>query len=301
MSIEFPEKNDLQRLMYLYSEISEEDISNNLIPSDILDFWKTNLTLYSLQTQNINFTLEEIQQAFTAQGIIPMSIVNIANILVKDSIITEEVKINSQTSTTANESLLVSLVSSLWSYGSSLIQSNEDAEKQKMSKVYVNTAIFNEIQRCLIKYINENKQTERNLNGFVVIQDLPNFHHSLPTLVSNAIEHCHGSDLTWKLFIQRFHQHDLLTNYLVQQGLWERVDDKILQIKQFSTSYTSSSSTKASATPKKSVQVEVINDEVALAKLRIQLTLHQVTTNIDNLQQKINLYFKQALEAKVFP
>lgn len=290
--IDFPEKQDIQRLLYLYSEIQEEDL--NEIPTDIIEFWKNAILQYSLQTGRIRFTIEDLQQSFMTQSIIPISIITVSKVLEKELFIGGEEKLLTQSSTSNNENLLIALVSSLWSYGSSLIQSSEETEKRKLTKCYLNTSIFSEIYKCVIRYFNENKQSDKSFNGLLTLQEFPQFNHSLHFLINRAVEHCYGSDRVWKQFIERFNDYDVMVNYLAQQGLWERVDDKIVQIKFLSKppSVASSSSNKVSLPGQQS-------DDVALAKFRIQLSLHQVTTSIEHMQQKINLYYKQALEAKV--
>lgn len=291
--IDFPEKQDIQRLLYLYSEIQEENL--NEIPADIIEFWKNAILQYSLQTGLIRFTIEDLQQSFMTQSIIPISIITVSKVLEKELAIIDEERLLTQSSLN-DENLVISLLSSLWSYGSSLIQSTEAVEKQKLTKIYLNTSIFSEIHKCVIRYFNENKQSDKSFNGFLTLQE-PNsqFNHSLHFLINRAVEHCYGSDKVWKQFMERFNDHDIMVHYLAQQGLWKKVDDKIVQIKFLSkaSSVASSSSTSQTSLPGQQ------SDEVALAKFRIQLSLHQVTTSIEHMQQKVNFYYKQALEAKV--
>jgi hypothetical protein len=63
----FPEQNDVDRIMHLYSESAADE-------SDTLQFWKRNILSYCLLKNTIHFKLSDISNYFTVHGIVPSSL-----------------------------------------------------------------------------------------------------------------------------------------------------------------------------------------------------------------------------------
>lgn len=63
----FPEQNDLDRIMHLYSETSAND-------AETIQFWRRNIQLYCQLNNTLQFCISDISNYFSVQGIIPSSL-----------------------------------------------------------------------------------------------------------------------------------------------------------------------------------------------------------------------------------
>jgi hypothetical protein len=284
--IDFPEKDDVNRLIYLYAEIHEDEKDEN-IPKDIINFWKNSVQRYCLEKTTLKFTVEDLQHAFTSMGIIPVSILRVVRVLLREKDLLDAEKLVATAAADTNDTgLLASVMSSLWSYSSSIFQSAEQSAKAFSSKEFLNGMLLSDIEQSILRYVSS--LSNDSSSSFYLIHNQSTFPLSFPHLVRKSLELCHPDDMKWKAFIEAFHDYDNLLNYMEMKKSLIRIDDKIIQI--IKKPPTAPSSSKVSSTE---------SDDVALAKFRLQLSLHQINEYVDNLQKKISDYQIQALKAKV--
>jgi hypothetical protein len=294
--IDFPEKNHLERLEYLYAEIHDDEI----IPEDKIEFWKRSLKLFSLQTKKMTFSVEEIQSEFTSHGLIPISFQKIISKLEETNQVIAVETLEKKVSQTNDQSLLTALMSSLWSYSATLIKSAEEQQKEMLQKKYVNLIFFQELEKCLKTFLSSKRENEF-LNGFLCLHSLGSFSLTFPNLISQALFYSFpdqtdspASSLQWKeLLSVHSKDYDYFISYLLQKKSISGVDDKIISIKGLLPSSSSSSSS--------ALKVDSLSEEVALAKLKLQISLFQVNEQIEVFNTKIQVYHSQAVKAKVCP
>jgi hypothetical protein len=292
--IDFPEKNNLERLEYLYAEIHDDET----IPEDKIAFWENALKLFSLQRKKMTFSVEEIQSEFTCHGLIPISFQKIISNLEETNQVIAVGTLEKQESQTNDQSLLTSLMSSLWSYSTNLIKSAEEQQKEMLQRNYVNLIFFQELEKCLKSFLSSKRENEFT-NGFLCLHSLQSFSLTLPNLISQALSYPDQSDSSsfssqWKDILSvHSKDYDYFISYLLQKKSISRVDDRIISIKGLLPSPSSSSSSSA-------LKIDSLSEEVALAKLKLQISLFQVNEQIEVFNTKIQVYHSQAVKAKVF-
>ena len=300
--VNFPEKNNLERLEYLYAEIHDDE---EVIPEDKIEFWKSGLELFTFEKKSVLFTIEEIQTSFTSMGIIPMSIIPVMKEFEKShhTMTLEQLKaIEEGREGSSNEAnALVSLVSSLWTLGSSLFQSSDNTEKALLKRGYVNIIIFQDIGHCISKYLSSSKNdSDEFRNGFVSVEDIGKFSLTLSNLIRKSVSFCFPNDEKWSSFLQQFLEGVELKYfilYFIKQHKIQKIDDKIISIRSFlpHKAQASSSSHSASLTQNE----KETSEDVALAKFRLQFSLYQLNEKIELMQNRIQDYHLQAVKAKV--
>lgn len=188
--LNFPESEDLNRLLFLYSESHAEE-------TETIAFWKRMIQLYAIEKKTLLVDVEEFTQAFIVNGIFPTSFSLILQKLQGGGTLIDRNKLpecgDDQSTTDQNNeaeenngNLITSLISSVWTIGQGWLStatssiSNTTASTQAP---LVNASILQEIERYLLEYAKSKEDSELVFSRLV----LPGFSYQFHNFIKQAL------------------------------------------------------------------------------------------------------------------
>jgi hypothetical protein len=284
--MQFPEKNDLAKLLYLYSD-------SNVGEVDVVAFWARSVHLFCTHRRSVVINTDEFVEVFIVNGIFPTSFGIVISQLEKDKVLLSATllprlgsnEINSLPTDQEPSSLIPTLVSSVFQLSDFIVNSmfsglsiNDSSTK---NKTFYNFGLLSDIERVVLEAATTKDQSELAFT----LNNVPGFPFSLTTFLSEAITSARNLDSEIRQVMLNVvcHETDIVLRFMSRNRTLSTKGDFALILVPSSASVSASK------------QASSFN----VSLLRVRLSIHHIQNKVDNMQAKMAQHKQQAIKAKV--
>ena len=298
--MEFPEKDDPQKLLYLYSESNIEDDA-------VWRFWKTALHSYFLQhPQSFTFRVQDMIDAYTVGVLYPTSFLHVLPKLQAEGVllnyddflkstgsttVTTSATASSSSSSGQNEnqesSLISSFISTVWTIGEKWLSSTE-ANPSLVSKdqVLLYATPLEKLAQLVPAYVKPKDENEL----IYTLRDIPQFSYLFSTFLKEINQQLASSESNLMYSLQETwnHHENLITfaKFLVKKELAHVHEDIVQVIKPIDIKSPSKQAVKG---PPSTFYISL---------MQVRLSIHQIEKKIVEFETKSNEHKQKAIRAK---